>query len=81
MIIMKFDRFPYGPGRAGALRRAVEGLRSERSHSSSPGCRTTASIESNTLFVFTVEEGDHFVGSAPTDPSCDGVTTPCVYPE
>ncbi|MGA9722119.1 MAG: hypothetical protein WBQ86_06685 [Candidatus Binatus sp.] len=36
--------------------------------------------QSNTLFVFTVEEGDHFVGSAPTNPSCDGVTTTCVYP-
>ena len=35
--------------------------------------------KSNTLFVFTVEEGDHFVGSPPTDPSCDGVTTPCTY--
>jgi hypothetical protein len=34
----------------------------------------------NTLFVFTVEEGDHFVGSAPDDPTCDGVTKPCTYP-
>ncbi len=34
---------------------------------------------SNTLFVFTPDEGDHFVGSAPTNPSCDGVTTPCTY--
>jgi len=36
--------------------------------------------KSNTLFVFTVEEGDHFVGSAPSNPNCDGVTTPCTYP-
>jgi hypothetical protein len=36
--------------------------------------------KSNTLFVFTVEEGDHFVGSKPTNPNCDGVNTPCVYP-
>jgi hypothetical protein len=34
---------------------------------------------SNTLFVFTVEEGDHFVGSQPTHPGCDGVNTPCTY--
>jgi hypothetical protein len=34
---------------------------------------------SNTLFVFTVEEGDHFAGSQPTNPSCDGVNTPCTY--
>lgn len=36
--------------------------------------------KSNTLFVFTAEEGDHFVGSAPTPAGCDGVTTPCTYP-
>ena len=30
--------------------------------------------KSNTLFVFTVEEGDHFVGSKPTNPNCDGAT-------
>jgi hypothetical protein len=35
---------------------------------------------SNTLFVFTVEEGDHFAGAQANDPSCDGVTTPCTYP-
>ena len=33
----------------------------------------------NTLFVFTVEEGDHFAGTAPDNPSCDGVTTACTY--
>ena len=31
----------------------------------------------NTLFVFTVDEGDHFVGVNKTN--CDGVTTACVY--
>jgi hypothetical protein len=34
--------------------------------------------KSNTLFVFTVEEGDHFAGGPPTN-SCDGVNTPCNY--
>jgi hypothetical protein len=34
---------------------------------------------SNTLFVFTNEEGDHFVGDPPVPASCDGVTTPCTY--
>jgi hypothetical protein len=34
----------------------------------------------NTLFVFTVEEGDHFAGSQPTPAGCDGVTVPCSYP-
>jgi len=31
----------------------------------------------NTLFVFTVDEGDHFVGGAPSPADCDGVNTPC----
>jgi len=34
---------------------------------------------SNTLFVFTADEGDHFVGGAPSPASCDGVSTPCTY--
>ncbi|MGZ4394078.1 MAG: hypothetical protein ACXVZ2_01785 [Gaiellaceae bacterium] len=33
--------------------------------------------KANTLFVFTVDEGDHFVGVTQT--GCDGVTTPCNY--
>ena len=33
----------------------------------------------NTLFLFTVDEGDHFVGSSPTPAGCDGVTTACSY--
>ena len=34
---------------------------------------------SNTLFVITAEEGDHVVAANPTNPGCDGVTTPCTY--
>src|SRR5436305_96495 len=34
---------------------------------------------SNTLFVFTADEGDHFVGGAPSPAGCDGVTVPCTY--
>jgi hypothetical protein len=33
--------------------------------------------QSNTLFVFTADEGDHFAGVSQT--GCDGVTTPCTY--
>jgi hypothetical protein len=36
--------------------------------------------QTNTLFVFTPDEGDHFAGTAPTNPGCDGVNTPCKYP-
>ena len=35
--------------------------------------------ESNTLFIFAVDEGDHFVGSQPTPPNCDGVNIACTY--
>src|SRR5207245_2732987 len=29
--------------------------------------------------VFTADEGDHFVGGAPSPAGCDGVTVPCTY--
>lgn len=34
---------------------------------------------SNTLFVITADEGDHFVGGSPSPTGCDGVTTLCTY--
>lgn len=34
---------------------------------------------SNTLFVVTADEGDHFVGSSPSPSNCDGVNTACTY--
>jgi hypothetical protein len=33
----------------------------------------------NTLFVFGVEEGDHFAGALPSPAGCDGVNVPCTY--
>jgi hypothetical protein len=35
--------------------------------------------KSNTLFVFTADEGDHFVGSPASPAGCDGVNIPCTY--
>ena len=35
--------------------------------------------QSNTLFVFTADEGDHFVGGSPSPANCNGVTTACTY--
>ena len=35
--------------------------------------------KSNTLFVITADEGDHYAGGAPTNPGCDGVNTQCQY--
>jgi len=33
----------------------------------------------NTLFVFSADENDHFVGGAPSPANCDGVNVPCTY--
>jgi hypothetical protein len=33
----------------------------------------------NALFIVTSDENDHFAGGPPTNPGCDGVTTPCLY--
>lgn len=33
----------------------------------------------NTLFVFTADENDHFVGGPPSPADCDGIHTPCSY--
>jgi hypothetical protein len=33
----------------------------------------------NTLFIFTADEGDHFVGGPASPANCDGVHTPCTY--
>jgi hypothetical protein len=35
--------------------------------------------KSNTLFVITADEGDHFVGGPPSPANCDGVTVQCTY--
>ena len=35
--------------------------------------------KANTLFVITADEGDHFVGGAPSPANCNGVTIPCTY--
>jgi len=33
----------------------------------------------NTLFMIMAEEGDHVIAANPSNPGCDGVTTPCKY--
>jgi hypothetical protein len=35
--------------------------------------------KSNTMFLVTVDEGDHFSGGQPLNPGCDGVNTPCLH--
>ncbi len=67
----------YGPGQAGyvqALQSYDKAFGSFFKRLQSDGIN-----KSNSLFVFTADEGDHFVGGAPSPVGCDGVTTPCTY--
>jgi hypothetical protein len=69
--------FAYGPGEAGYVQQLKDyDLAFEKffDRLAADGIN-----KSNTLFVFTVDEGDHFVGDQPTPTGCDGVTTPCNY--
>ncbi len=65
----------YGPGQAGY----VAALRSYDAAFGAFFSRLAADgiNKSNTLFVVTADEGDHFVGVTAT--GCDGVNVPCVY--
>jgi hypothetical protein len=66
---------PFGPGQAGY----VQQLQAYDAAFNAFFTRlaTDGIDKTNTLFIFTVDEGDHFVGGTPTPPDCDGVTTPC----
>ncbi len=67
----------YGPGQAGyvaALKSYDNAFATFFSRLASDGIN-----KSNTLFVFTADEGDHFVGGTPNPLACDGVTIPCSY--
>ena len=69
--------FAYGPGEAGYVQQLHdydEAFQKFFDRLAADGIN-----RSNTLFVFTVDEGDHFVGDQPTLAGCDGVTTPCNY--
>ncbi len=67
----------YGPGEAGyvaALKAYDDAFGKFFARLASDGINS-----SNTLFVFTADEGDHFVGGAPSPATCDGVNVPCTY--
>ncbi len=69
--------FAYGPGEAGYAEQLQD---YDRAFEKFFDRLAADGIDKrNTLFVFTVDEGDHFVGDAPTPAGCDGVTTPCNY--
>jgi hypothetical protein len=67
----------YGPGQAGyvaALKAYDDAFGTFFARLANDGINS-----SNTLFVFTSDEGDHFAGGTPTPAGCDGVTVPCNY--
>ncbi|MDB5077872.1 MAG: hypothetical protein JWO42_4051, partial [Chloroflexi bacterium] len=67
----------YGPGEAGyvaALKAYDDAFGKFFTRLANDGIN-----QSNTLFMFTSDEGDHFVGGTPSPAGCDGVTVPCTY--
>lgn len=69
--------FAYGPGEAGYVQQLKDydlAFQKFFDRLAADGIN-----KSNTLFVFTVDEGDHFAGDQPTPAGCDGVNTPCTY--
>ena len=67
----------YGPGQAGyvaALKAYDDAFGKFFTRLANDGIN-----QSNTLFVFTADEGDHFAGGPPSPVGCDGVTVPCTY--
>ncbi len=69
--------FAYGPGEVGYVQQLHD---YDRAFAKFFDRLAADGIDkSNTLFVFTVDEGDHFVGDLATPEDCDGVKTPCTY--
>lgn len=67
----------YGPGEAGyvaALKANDDAFKKFFTRLANDGITLN-----NALFIFTSDEGDHFVGGAPSPSNCDGVTIPCTY--
>jgi hypothetical protein len=67
----------YGPGQAGYV--AALAAYDDAFNKFFTRLANDGITQSNTLFVFTADEGDHFVGGSPSPAGCDGVTTACTY--
>jgi hypothetical protein len=67
----------YGPGEAGYVAQLKEyntAFQKFFDRLAQKGINAT-----NTLFIVTADEGDHFVGGTPSPADCDGVNVPCNY--
>ena len=67
----------FGPGEAAYVQQAR--LENAAFGKFFAGLAAHGITKANTLFVFTADEGDHFVGGAPSPAGCNGVTVPCSY--
>jgi hypothetical protein len=67
----------YGPGEAGYVATLASYNRAFADFFAR--LQTDGITPANTLFVITADEGDHFVGPAPSPADCNGVTVPCTY--
>jgi hypothetical protein len=65
----------FGPGEAGHEAQLREYNAAFEAFFHRPGTRCITSR--NSVFLVTVDEGDHFDGGAPLNPGCDGLNTPC----
>src|SRR3954451_718238 len=66
----------YGPGEAGYVQQLKD--YDQAFADFFPRLANDGITKDNSLFVVTVEEGDHFAGTGPDAP-CDGVTVACTY--
>jgi hypothetical protein len=71
------DVNPWGPGEANYVKQ----LKSYDQAFASFFARLAADgiNRTNSVFVFTSDEGDHLIASPPTPANCDGVNVPCTY--
>ncbi|MGE5141082.1 MAG: hypothetical protein ACM3JD_16565, partial [Rudaea sp.] len=67
----------YGPGSAGYV--AALASYDDAFNKFFARLATDGITPANTLFVFSADENDHFVGGPASPAGCDGVTTPCTY--
>jgi hypothetical protein len=71
--------FAYGPGQAGYVAQLAS--YDDAFHKFLTRLASDGINQRNTLFIFTADEGDHFIGGTPTPANCDGVTIACTYPQ
>ena len=68
----------FGPGEAGYVAQ-LKAYNERLRHIFRAARGRQASRTTNTLFIVTADENDHFVGGPPSPANCDGINIPCTY--